>query len=213
MRNLIVTVVALAAIVGCGPSGKEVAMAKQARYQGDKLALFGAMKDGVEAKYKLEVSDETKLALKTIARWYTPEGVASNWSPEDGRGSTDATKKGIPDRSLNISLVAQLLPEQGSWVVHIEPVILRYNEGRPNFDKVTPDDPSLPGFVQGKVDQLAYDINQKLKAYEVKTTGGIAPAPNTPAGPSVAPDVTPAATPAPSTDAPAEGSGAATPAP
>jgi len=196
MRNLIIT--AIVAMAACGgPSGKDVAMAKQARYQGDKLELFTGMKSTVETKYKLDVSDETKLALKTIGRWYTPEGLVSNWTPADGAK--------LPDRSLNISLVAQLLPENDNWVVHIEPVILRFTLGQSKLEPVRPDDPSLPGFVKGKSDELAYDVNKKLKAFEVKSPGGIAPAPT---GPTPTPDEP---KPAEGSAAPAHAAGTATP--
>jgi hypothetical protein len=180
MRNLILTVAVLAACGG--PSGRDVAMAKQARYQGDKLQLFGDMKGVVEGKYKLDVSDETKLALKTTGRWYTPEGLVSNWTPGD-MGADGHSK--LPDKSLNIALVAQLLPESDKWIVSIEPVILRFNDGQANFEQVKPGDPSLPGFVHGKADELAFDVNKKLKQYEVKSVGGIAPAPT---GPAPTPD-------------------------
>lgn len=182
-------------------------MAKQARYQGDKLQLFAGMKETIEGKYKLDMSDETKLAVKTAGRWYTPEGLVSNWSPEDARGTKGVARSpdgrtGTMDRSLNISLVAQLLPENDKWIVHIEPIILRYNEGQPKLEPMRPEDPSLPGFVKGKSDELAFEINQKLKQYEVKSPGGnIAPAPEP------APAPAPAAPPA---EGSAEGS-AATP--
>lgn len=209
MRNLIISLAVLAACGG--PSGKDVAMAKVARYQGDKLQLFAGMKETVEGKYKVDVSDETKLAVKTTARWYTPEGLVSNWSPEDGRGTrgvakTEEGRSGTMDRALNIALVAQLLPENENWVVHIEPIILRYNEGQPKLELMRPDDPSLPGFVKGKSDELAYDINKRLKQWEVKSPGGnIAPAPAPAAAPAADPAPAPAADPAP---APAEGSAA-----
>jgi len=167
-------------------------MAKQARYQGDKLQLFAAMKSSVEGKYKLEVSDETKLAMKTIGRWYTPEGTVSNWTPADARGPD----RGLPDRSLNISLVAELLPEGDNWIVHIVPVILRFNDGSPKLDPLRPDDPSLPGFVNGKSDELAFAIWKKMQPFEIKSPGGVAPAPVAPA-PSPTPE--------------AAGSGSATP--
>ncbi len=155
-------------------------MAKQARYQGDKLELFANMKQTVESKYKLDVSDETQLAVKTTARWYTPEGLVSNWTPSDV--GTQGHK--LPDRSLNITLVAQVLPSEGNWVVHIEPVILRFNANQPKLEPVRLDDPSLPGFVKGKSDELAFDVNKKLKQWEVKSPGGnIAPPPADPALP------------------------------
>ena len=206
MRNLIISLAVLAACGG--PSGKDVAMAKVARYQGDKLQLFAGMKETIEGKYKVDVSDETKLAVKTTGRWYTPDGLVSNWSPEDGRGTKGVAKledgrSGTMDRALNIALVAQLLPENENWVVHIEPIILRYNEGQPKLELVRPDDPSLPGFVKGKSDELAYDVNKKLKQWEVKSPGGnIAPPPADPAlpPPGMGSDPAPAPAPPPAAD-------------
>ena len=77
MRNLVCSVAALVAIalVGCGPSSKEVATAKTARYKGDKLAIFAEVKAATEAKYKLTKSDETSLGMQTEARWFSPEGL------------------------------------------------------------------------------------------------------------------------------------------
>lgn len=173
MRNLIITVAVLAACGG--PSGRDVAMAKQARYSGDKLQLFADMKAGVEANYKLDVSDETKLALRTIGRWYTPDGLVTTATLESGK---------LPDKSLNIALVAQLLPEQDKWIVHVEPVILRYNAGISKLEPMRREDPSLPGYVNGKSDELAFDINKKLKPYEVKGVPAVVP----PSTPSPTPD-------------------------
>lgn len=181
MKNLIITAT-IACIAACGgPSGRDVAMAKQARYAGDKLQLFSIVKQTVEGKFKLEVSDETKLAVKTTGRWYTPDGLVSNWSPEDARGSTDSTRRGTPDRSVNVSMVAQLLPQGEHFILHVEPVVLRFHEGQPKFEPVRPDDPSMPGFVRSKTDELVYDIYQKLKPYELKSpTGQLAPPPANP---------------------------------
>jgi len=194
MRNLILTA-SVFALAACGHSGKDVAMAKQARYSGDKLQLFAGMKEAVEKNYKIDVSDETKLGLKTTSRWYTPEGLVSNWTPSD----VDTRGHKLPDRSLNISLVAQVLPENDNWIVHVEPIILRFNASQPKLEPVRLDDPSLPGFVVGKSDELAFDINKRLKQFEVKSAGGnIAPAPTAPAPtPEVAPPAEGSAAPAP----------------
>src|SRR5262245_43877252 len=95
--------------VACGPSSKEVATAKSARYQGDKLALFAATKTTVESKYKLQKSDETSLGMQTEARWYSPEGLTTSASADDDRD--------LPDKSMRVTLVVTLLPDGDAWVV------------------------------------------------------------------------------------------------
>jgi hypothetical protein len=179
MRTWILTVAAAAALGACGPSNREVALAKTARFHGDKLQIFAAMRSAIEDKYKLDMSDETTLTVRTMGRWYTPEGLAASNSGPD-QWST------VPDKSLNIILIAKLLPEGDNWVVSVEPHMIRYFAGRPNPDAVKPDDPSVPGWATGKVDQLQYAIYDALKPYEVKSPGGIAPA-APPAGPAAAP--------------------------
>ena len=170
MRNLLLPITLLALIVACGPSGREVAQAKTTRYQGDKLVLFAGAKAATESKYKLAASDETTLQIQTIGRWYTPEGLAAG-------SQADLDIRQLPDKSLNVVLVVKLLPEASNWVVHIEPIMLRYNKGMPNPEKVGPNDASVPGWATGKVDQLAFEIYGALKQYELKAPGGVAPAP------------------------------------
>ncbi|HLL24872.1 MAG TPA: hypothetical protein VK427_22215 [Kofleriaceae bacterium] len=173
MRNLVsITVVGalLALVIACGgASSTAIANAKQARFQGDKLELFAGAKAATEAKYKLAKSDETTLGLQTAARWYSPEGLGVSATREDVRD--------LVDGSLNVVLVVELLQEGGDkWVVSVRPVIFRFNKGQPKPDAVQPNDPSLPGWVRGKVDQLHYAIYEKLKPFEVRTTGGVMPA-------------------------------------
>lgn len=188
MRNLALSIAALLALAACGgPSGKDVSMAKQARYQGDKLVLFNAAKAVTEEKYKLEKSDETTLGLQTKGKWYTPEGLVAPGGDDNMRD--------VPDRSLRITLIVRLLPDGDNWIVHVEPSILRYLAGSPQPEKLAETDASIPGWAHGQVDQLQYAIYEKLKAFEVKAPGGLAPAP----APAATP---PAATP----DEPAAGS-------
>jgi hypothetical protein len=186
MRNLVCSLAAVVAIaaVSCGPSSKEVATAKTARYQGDKLQLFAATKAVVEDKYKLTKSDETTLGMQTEGKWYTPEGMiitrqggTGTKTVDRGGGVTASGNDSIyPDGSINITLVVQLLPDGSNWVVKVTPVMLRFTAGNPQPQPVKEDDPSVPGFATSKVDQLALDIHKALGKYEVKQLGGIAPA-------------------------------------
>ena len=190
MRNLILWIALIAA---CGPSGKEIALAKQARYQGDKLTLFNAAKTATEEKYKLEVSDETTLSFRTISRWYTPDGlVAAERNAERNQSNTGYNSL-YPDRSVSVALIVKLLPQGENWVVDITPIMERYHAGSPQTEPLKPGDPSIPGWATGKVDQLYSTIHDALKQYEVKGVGGVAPAPAAPAAPAPAPSE-PAAT-------------------
>ncbi len=182
MRNLSISLITVIALAACGgPSGRELAMAKQARFQGDKLVIFKTVKSVTEAKYKIEVSDETTLGLKTRGRWFTPEGLTSPGG--------DDNMKDTPDRSLRIAHVVRVLPDGNNWIVEDVPSIERYFAGRPNTDKLDPKDPSVPGWATGQADELQYEIYTALKRYEVKSPGGMAPAPASvekPAEPAVA---------------------------
>lgn len=194
MRNLTLSVTMILAVVACGPSGQEVAKAKQARYQGDKLVLFNTAKAAVEAKYKLAKSDETTLGFQTTGKWYTSEGMLAPGSDED-MGQ-------VPDKSIRMTLVVRLLPDGDKWVVQVEPSMLRRISGSPKPETVDPKDPSVPGWATGQVDTLQFEIHKALAQYEVKSPGGVMPA---------APAPAPAAPADPA--APAEGSAAPAPAP
>jgi hypothetical protein len=170
--------------VACGPSSKEVAGAKSARYQGDKLALFATVKGAVEAKYKLQKSDETTLGMQTQPRWFSPEGLTTSASADDDRD--------LPDKSIRIAMVVTMLPDGDNWIVKVTPIMQRKNKGMPKPDDLKEGDPSVPGWVDSRVDQLALDIHKSLEKYEVKQPGGLPPPP----------------TPGPTPDEPTQGSAA-----
>lgn len=193
MRNLSLSLPLLIALAACGPSNKEVAAAKQARYTGDKSTLFQAAKAAVEAKHKIAKEDEAALGFQTIGRWYTQDGMLAPGSDEDMRQ--------VPDKSIRMTLVVRLLPDGENWIIEVEPSMLRRVSGSPQPMKLEKTDPSVPGFVTGQVDALQFEIWSALKQYEVKMPGGIAPAPAAP---------TPAQDPAPAADPAAAGSGSAT---
>ena len=174
--------------VACGPSSKEVATAKTARYQGDKLAMFQTVKSVVEAKYKLQKSDETSLGMQTQPRWFSPEGLAASANSDDARD--------LPDKSMNVALVVTMLPDGDSWIVKISPLMLRKNAGMPKPDPVKEGDPSVPGWVDSRVDQLALEIHTALAKFEVRTGGPQMVPPPGPTPDEASGSATPAAAPA-----------------
>ncbi len=171
-------------------------MAKQARYQGDKLAIFNAAKAAAESKHKLAVSDEMALGFQTTPRWYREDGVVA-------RG-TDENFQDIPDNSIRMSLVVRMLPDADKWIVQVEPLMHRKLIGSPAPQPLRPNDPSLPGWTRGQVDNLHFEIYQALKPYQVMTAGGVVPAAPSPSPVTPAPPVDPAGTTEPA-PAPAPG--------
>jgi hypothetical protein len=200
MRNVSLSLALLVAIAACGgPSNQQIAAAKQARYQGDKSVLFNTAKAAAENKQKLAKADEATLGFQTVGRWYTVDGILAPGSDED--------IKQVPDKSIRLTLVVRLLADGDKWIVQVEPSMFRRIGGSPQPQKVEPGDPSVPGFVQGQVDTMQYEIWNALKQYEVKSPGGIAPAPTAPA------PTDPAAGSAAAPADPAAGSAAPAPAP
>ncbi len=183
-------VLVAAPLAACGPSGKQVTTAKQARYQGDRQQLFAVIKQTVAESYKIQKVDDAAYGLQTEGRWYNPEGQAVSSPMGDARD--------VPDQSLNIALVVELLPEGERHIVSVKPVIARHIKGQPNPQPVEATDPSLPGWVHGKGDNLQVALHDALKQDEVQVAGGAAPAAGTPApGPSPTPPPTTAPIPDP----------------
>jgi hypothetical protein len=194
MKNMIVSALAMAVVlVACGPSSKELATVRQARYTGDKAQLFTAAKGAVEAKYKIQKADDATLGMQTEGRWYSPEGQGISADTSDARS--------IPNRSINVALVVLLIAEGDAYAVSVKPLLARFSKGQPRPEPLDPADPSVPGWVSGKVDQLQFDVHAALAQWEVKQPGGVAPAP------------APAPATAPAAPDPAAGSAAPAPAP
>lgn len=174
-------------------------MAKQARYHGDKLAMFNAIKSATEAKYKLDVADETALGVRTKGKWYSEDGGVIP------QGADDNIEL-VPDRSIRVALIVRMLADGDSWIVEVTPDMVRNIKGRPNPDRLAPDDPSVPGWATGQAEQLQYDIYSALKPYEVKTAAGMpsspSPSPSAEAAPAAPVDQAPAPDPAAGSAAP-----------
>jgi hypothetical protein len=189
MRSFYVFAVgALVALVlaACGGSA-EVKAARTARYSGDKATIFAAMRGAVEGKYKVDTVDEPGLGLKTIGRWFNPQGQTA------AEGNTaQATKGGkmnsiIPDQSLNIVYAVGLKQDGEAWVVEVKPIIERYVAGSPKTQPLSEGDASIPGWVEGKTEALVVEIHDALKQYEVKGVPQQLPAGNAPPAGSAAP--------------------------
>ena len=174
MRNPCLFVIALA-LAACGPSSKEVAGARTARYKGDKMTLWGGVKSVTESKYKIDKTDDTAMSLQTIARVYDPNGLVAGERNANQVGQNAYTST-YPDLSLIIAMNVALQPDGDAFLVVVHPIIERYHAGSPQTEPLHEGDISLPGWVQGKVDQLALELHEALAQFEVKTVPAAAPA-------------------------------------
>lgn len=141
-------------------------MAKTAHYKGDKAQMFADMKATIEADYELEKSDENTLAVQTITKWYSPEGMVVTRG-----GSTNKGEGLVPDRSVSFAAVVQMLPDGESYVVKVSPIMTQYHAGSPKPSDIHENDADAPGWSHDRVDTLAVKIHKALSKYEVNTGG------------------------------------------
>lgn len=186
IRALLVVVV----VSACGASQRDIALAKMSRYHGDKLVLFNDAREAVARKHRIFHSDETTLTIITRGRWYTPDGLASQWGdPNDVIDDPDAqrgtrqdpfntrARPALPDKSFFLQLTIRMLPEESNWIFYVESKVARFNVGMPILEPVDTTRMDIPGWINGKRDQLAYDIYKALRGYAVKGLSGSSPPP------------------------------------
>ena len=74
-----------------------------------------------------------------------------------------------------LSLTIRLLPEEANWVVFVDTKVARFNVGMPILEPIDVTRIDTPPWVNGKVDQLAYEIHKSLRPYQVKGLSGSTP--------------------------------------
>jgi len=186
----------VALVVSCGPSAAKLKTAREARYKAEPATLFAGIKQATQSNYKIIAADEAAFMLKTEPRWYTPEGqVDTSWGNNIAR---------LQENSINFSVVVRLVKASAdSYTVNVEPVALRLRGLSSKPEAVDLQDPSVPGWVQGKVDSLQLTIHERLEGYAVSgaTVPAVVPAAPPPAAgpaePAPAPPPEPAPAPAP----------------
>ncbi len=155
--------VSVLVMVGCGPSTAEIKTAKATTYVGDSAEIFNAVQQVVADTYKIGDTGQVDegFRLITAEQWYSPEGGRQS------AGGGDFVQ--LVDRSVLLQLIVDVVPtESDRLVVQITPRTLQHISGSPKPRELAPDDPNLPGWVTGRVDQLHHDIYKGLQRYVVK---------------------------------------------
>jgi hypothetical protein len=155
--------VSVLVMVGCGPSTAEIKTAKATTYVGDANEIFGVIQQVVAETYKIADAGRTDEAIRlvTTEQWYSPEGGRQS------AGGGDFVQ--LVDRSILLQLVVDLVPTaENHNVIQVTPRTLQHVSGSPKPRELAADDPNLPGWVTGRVDQLHHDLFKGLQKYVVK---------------------------------------------
>jgi hypothetical protein len=153
--------VAVIAVVGaCGASSAEVKAAQTAQYRAPRQELFKIALQTAAQDYKIEAQDAERAILFTEGQWYNPEG---------GRESVGAGDRAqVVDHSVMLMMVVEVMGMEGADLyVQVTPKVFQYLEGSPKPRELKPDDPNVPGWIQGRVETLQLAIYKNAKQYEV----------------------------------------------
>ena len=159
MKLVFALAVALLVVGGCGPSAKQIQIAKAAEYQGAPQHLLDLALQVAQFDYKIGAIDIEGLKFATEPQWYSAEG---------GRRGTSSDANGdyamIGGGDIQVSLVVRVrLIGKDRVVVEVTPRTFQAVSGSPQPRELAPEDPNLPGWVQGRVDSLAVAIYEQAK--------------------------------------------------
>lgn len=158
----VLLIVAIAA--ACGPSSAEVKTAKTTTYNASpEVILKAAMEGAGDEHYKVGEIDQENTRFATVPKYFTREGGertagAGNWIQ-------------LGDRAVSVSFIVTVSGTPPMVAVDVTPKTFQILEGSPQPRELTPDDPNLPGFVTGRVEQLALAIYQRAKPYALAPPG------------------------------------------
>ena len=173
----------LAVLVACGANAAQVKTARETQYTAPPATLFAEVKPVIEKDYRIVRTDPGALSYQTEPRWYTPEGLADH-----AEGGNIAR---LQENSINLSLVVTFPQvDAGQHRVTVTPIILRKPGISSKPETLDRNDPSIPGWVHGKVEALELAIHERLKSYAATAPAG-------PSSTTTAPAPAPTPSPAP----------------
>ncbi len=152
-------------ILGCaGPSAQQVRTAKLAEYNAQTDQLLDIAMQVAQRSYKVEPGTmEFKGTFSTVPQWYSAEGMRRGTTNE---GNGDYVV-GMMGGDIHLSLEVRVVPgPAGRTQIAVIPHTMQLVAGSPQPRELAPEDPNLPGWVKGRVDQLSVDIYNAAKHYE-----------------------------------------------
>jgi hypothetical protein len=203
MRTAALSALLLATGSACGgASTTQIREARTSRYTCSFPEVVNAVSAGVEEVFPpLGPVDASRGIVTSDYRWYEEDGTRKQ------QGMAD-----VADRALSIAAIVEIRQQGDGFVVVPH---AKVNQIRANMSAAQPlaeDSPDRPKWVQGKLDKLAVEVHDRLKACAVDAaTPTPAPAPVEPAAPPAPAPVEPSAPPAPAPVEPSAPTSAPTP--
>lgn len=155
------------AIVGCGgASSAQVEEARAAKYDAPPEVVFNGVLEAVGNLHEIAGTDPSQGIIETVSKWYEPSGTSAP------KGADDQAY--VVDGSVLLAFAIGVRGEPGAWHVEVLPLASQVVAGSPQGRQLRPGDPAMPGWVQGKIDNIFVAVHAKLKEYDV---GGATPAP------------------------------------
>jgi len=160
-RPIVLVVAAIAALVACGPSSGQVRAARSARYSAEPGVVFEGVRDAVASLHRVTESDPLAGVMITEEKWYEVDGTSAS------RDANDNWLLG--EGAVMLALQVAIKGEPGAWYVEVTPFVLQHQSGSPRPRQLAPDDPQMPGWVQGKIDNVYLAVHEHLKPHVVPT--------------------------------------------
>ena len=159
MKSLVfVAWIALAS--ACGASSAEVKEAQTAQYKAPRETLFQVALETTAQDYKIAVADKGRSILMTDGQWYNPEGG------RESAGAGDLAQ--VVDHSVMLMMVVEVMGMDGAPLyIQVTPKVFQHLSGSPKPRELKPDDPNMPGWIQGRVESLQLAIYKNAKQYAV----------------------------------------------
>ncbi|HEY4181472.1 MAG TPA: hypothetical protein VGM90_31715 [Kofleriaceae bacterium] len=157
---------AAATLGGCGASAAEIKTAKTAEYKLPPQSMLDIATQVAQIDYKLLAGsvDVVNGTFSTEPQWYHADGGRIS-AYNEGTGDYVNAHGG----DVQVWFVVEVRQISDNYVaVDVQPKTLQLIAGSPQPRELQTDDPNLPPWIHGRVDELALKIYDSAKQYAIK---------------------------------------------
>ena len=142
---------------GCGPSGKELARARNATYTCSYEQIFKAVVAEVDdTAPPLGAADPARGIVISEFRWHSKDGA---------RRTSGSAIVASDDVQFQVTVLLQ--KQENGWGVLAEPRVIGQTAGGPRGRKLTRADGDWPSWADSKTDAIVYGIYERLSSCAV----------------------------------------------